>query len=234
MSDMTLPPESDQDNESPAPDVADAETGEVLDPETWAEGADGLDVQGAGADYMIDADPAMDAGSWGKLPEEENAPGSDVSPQQTFSEIKIDTPAGSAFLPEHDQPAAFDVPVYPGEYVLDVHGHPSGVVVHDTNLGTHANLGAAEFADVVKNNTGWENDPIRLFSCDTGRDPDGFAQQLADSLDVPVTAPDKAVWSDAGGEPIVATPAWDPVYGVDFPVDPPDGQWITFHPQQKG
>ena len=88
---------------------------------------------------------------------------------------------------------------------------------------------AADFADMIKKRTDWDGEtPIRLFSCDTGARPDGFAQQLSTILKVDVTAPTKPVWSQKGGAPFVTD--IDPVTGA--PVIPPNGTWVTFSPKE--
>ncbi|WP_309129953.1 hypothetical protein [Microbacterium sp.] len=132
------------------------------------------------------------------------------------------TDGGWHFLPEKDRAAAGDVPAYPGEYVLDLHGAPHAVQGGDGSM-----MDAAEFAEHLQKHTDWDGkSPIRLFSCDTGSAPDGFAQQLADRLGVDVTAPTKPVWSTAGGSPFVTD--IDPITGA--PVWPPNGAWVRFEP----
>ncbi len=106
------------------------------------------------------------------------------------------TSVGSAFfVTDSDLLAAVCLPPYfdssdRQEYVLHIHGAPDIVAVGDEHLG------ASEFGRVVRC-TDWAIDkkPIRLFSCSTGRDPNGFAQQLANELRVPVTAPTTLAWS---------------------------------------
>ncbi|MET0812326.1 MAG: hypothetical protein ABWY03_04675 [Microbacterium sp.] len=133
------------------------------------------------------------------------------------------TDAGWHFLPKKDRDFAADVPVYPGEYALDLHGSPSAVQGGDGTM-----MDAATFADVVRRRTDWDGEtPIRLFSCDTGRQPDGFAQQLSNELGVDVTAPTTPVWSRPGGDPFVTD--IDPVTGA--PVWPPSGTWVQFSPE---
>jgi len=85
----------------------------------------------------------------------------------------------------------------PGGYGLDVHGTDSTVQLVE-NDGALRELSPDDFAVVVRN-TGRDGQPIRLFSCDTGASPNGFAQELADELGVAVTAPDNLVWSDSFG-----------------------------------
>lgn len=133
------------------------------------------------------------------------------------------TDAGWHFLPEKDRAAAGDVPNYPGEYVLDLHGTPDAVQGGDGSM-----LSADDFAEHVRKHTDWDGEsPIRLFSCNTGADPDGFAQQLSDNLGVDVTAPTKPVWSWSHGSPFVTDV--DPVTGE--PVWPPNGTWVHFQPK---
>ena len=75
------------------------------------------------------------------------------------------------------------MPVYPGEYTLDLHGAPTQVQGGDGSM-----LDAEDFADLVRRRTDWDGQtPIRLFSCNTGATPDGFAQQLSNALGVDVT-----------------------------------------------
>ena len=130
------------------------------------------------------------------------------------------TDAGWHFLPEKDRAAAGDVPQYPGEYVLDLHGTPQAVQGGDGSM-----MDAAQFAEQVRKRTDWDGQsPVRLFSCDTGSAPDGFGQQLADQLGVNVTAPTKPVWSTSNGSPFVTD--MDPITGG--PVWPPNGGWVEF------
>lgn len=134
------------------------------------------------------------------------------------------TDAGWHFLPEGDRPAAADVPVFPGEYTLDLHGSPTQV-----QGPTGTMMDADTFAAMVKKRTDWDGEtPIRLFSCDTGAQPDGFAQQLSNALNVDVTAPTKPVWSQSNGAPFITDV--DPVTGA--PVFPPTGVWVTFSPKE--
>jgi hypothetical protein len=134
------------------------------------------------------------------------------------------TDVGWEFLPEKDKQYSQDVPKYPDEYVLDLHGSPDSVQVGEDPKG------AAEFAQLVKSQSDWDGKtPIRLFSCYTGADPEGFAQQLSNELGVQVTAPTEPVWSVKSGEPVVT--AADPDTGE--PIDPPTGSWVNFQPQGR-
>lgn len=153
-----------------------------------------------------------------------------------FIEAEFRTAAGSAFFYASDtdyRSAAGDVPPYPGEYTLDLHGTPDSVALGDSD-GELRELSANQFADVVRSSTGWAGEPIRLFSCNTGADSDGFAQQLANELGVAVTAPTKPVWSTPGGSPFVTESGWVTIDGQNVwtAIWPPTGTWITFSPQR--
>ena len=166
-------------------------------------------------------------------------PGGSPDEQVTRSEFvgaEFRTAAGSAFFYASDpayRSAAGDVPPSPGEYTLDLHGTPTSVQLFRPGVDKPRELDASRFAEIVRGATGWGGEPIRLFSCDTGADSGGFAQQLANELRVPVTAPTKPVWSDAHGPPIVSDPTWERIGGqlVLVPTHPPTGAWITFLPQ---
>ena len=157
------------------------------------------------------------------------------APQAEFTNAVFKTDAGSAFFSADDagfRNAASDVPMFPGEYVLDLHGTPDSVQL--ANTGVNYELNAQEFAEVVRQSTEWSGQPIRLFSCDTGRNAGGFAQKLANELGVPVRAPTTPVWSVGGrGTPIVSDVEWKQVGGQwrAQPEIPPNGKWLIFNPE---
>lgn len=68
---------------------------------------------------------------------------------------------------------------------------------------------------------------IRLFSCNTGADSNGFAQNLANKLGVPVSAPTKLLWSDARGNHFVAGRS---KYNPLLPSYADKGEFITYYP----
>ncbi len=49
---------------------------------------------------------------------------------------------------------------------------------------------------------------IRLLSCDTGKLEDGFAQNLANKLNVKVKAPTEWIWADEMGNTFIAAPKY--------------------------
>ncbi|MEU4271029.1 hypothetical protein [Streptomyces sp. NPDC026092] len=57
-------------------------------------------------------------------------------------------------------------------------------------------------------------------SCETGQGDEPFAQELADNLGVPVTAPTELAWSDSQGNSWVASGVFDE-YGAMQSTWPP-------------
>lgn len=164
--------------------------------------------------------------------------------QAEFIGAEFRTSVGSGFYYASDaqfRQAATEVPQYPGEYVLDVHGTESSVQLRDDD-GEIQELDASEFAVVVRASQ-WNGEPVRLFSCETGKLEDGFAQELADELDVVVTAPTTDVTSSVRADgsndrPIVT----DVVMKLNEElgcwesqmVFPETGEWKQFAPRRKG
>jgi hypothetical protein len=124
--------------------------------------------------------------------------------------------------------AAKTVPADPGHYTVDMHGNPNNVFVGNNALTPN------DLADLLENDPNWNQaQPIRLMACETGQDPNGFAQQLADRLGVPVKAPDQLGWSDTLGNTFSASAAGRDQWGNLIPTHPPDGAWVTFQPSPK-
>ncbi len=134
-------------------------------------------------------------------------------------------PGGRAFFAAGDPllDTAHRVPPQDGTYTVDMHGGPDGVRVGRDQL-TAAHLAALLMAD-----PNWHGQPIRLLACRTGADPDGFAQQLADRLQVPVTAPTDYVGVADDGTVFVTSRDVD-ASGMP-PISPPTGELRTFTPR---
>ncbi|OHV04665.1 hypothetical protein BKN37_08830 [Mycobacterium talmoniae] len=144
------------------------------------------------------------------------------------------TEAGAAFFDPADttmRSAAGDVRPVAGEFTIDVHGDARGVLVWD-GAGAEHRMGARGFAEVIRNSTGWDGrSPIRLLSCDTGRGSQPFAAELARELGVPVSAPDRPVWTFPDGREPVVTGFERGPNGELTPRIPPDGRWHRFTPE---
>ncbi len=124
-----------------------------------------------------------------------------------------------------------------GQFDVVAHGTPDHMYI---THGEQPRLaGPNRVARSIRQEPDWQGRPLRLVSCNTGAKPDGFAQQLADRLQVPVTAPNKAVWFDREGGPMEI---WKPrsetrqdLNGRPFTLTEKDrsdgpGEWITFRP----
>ena len=68
---------------------------------------------------------------------------------------------------------------------------------------------------------------IRIMSCDTGADKNGFAQNLANKLNIIVEAPNKILWAYPSGKYVVASR--DPIH-PDRPNLNDQGEFIKFYP----
>ncbi|GHH44131.1 WXG100-like domain-containing protein [Lentzea cavernae] len=145
--------------------------------------------------------------------------------QEILDESTV-TPAGRAFYPGDDEMLAdaSQVPPQPGSYTIDVHGNATSV-----RFGTER-LTADDLAALIEADPNWHGEPIRLIACNTGHEDNGFAQQLATRLGVPVTAPSDYAGTFADGTPFASTAHVDES-GTLVPKIPPDGVWRTFQPQ---
>ena len=85
-------------------------------------------------------------------------------------------------------------------------------------------------ARLFGNNPDFKGKSIRLLACDTGADPRGFAQSLANKLNVVVEAPTKLVWAWPNGKYIVAGRRKD---NPDQPDMHNKGRFIKFYPGGK-
>ncbi len=74
-----------------------------------------------------------------------------------------------------------------------VHGSPLSVDI-GVNTVNHRVL-----AGLIERNPGFTGQPIRLLSCETGCSPNGFGQNLANKLGVPVYAPNDIIWAYPNG-----------------------------------
>jgi RHS repeat-associated protein len=138
--------------------------------------------------------------------------------------------------PMHDKALryVFRFPPKNGFFDVGVHGTPTSVAWKDPS-GKWTSLTPAELAARIRA-AGWNGtDPIRLNSCNAGRNPDGFAAQLAKELGVPVEAPNRTLWAGRDGSHSVVDRAGhpDPVTGRSVKTDNP-GSYVPFNPPAPG
>ncbi|MDX8056017.1 hypothetical protein SK571_42130 [Lentzea sp. BCCO 10_0798] len=113
----------------------------------------------------------------------------------------------------------------PNRFTVDIHGNSSRVSIGDTALTPR------QLADIIRG-AGWDGQqPIRLISCQTGREGGGFAAQLSRELGADVVAPRKDVWVDLQGNVFASSSHLDPHNAaLHRPGWPPNGDWVTFSP----
>jgi hypothetical protein len=111
--------------------------------------------------------------------------------------------------------------------VLDIvaHGATNGIqIMHN---GKEIMIDSRMLSKIIKKNPQYKRVGVRLLSCNTGSSPNGFAQNLANKLGVPVTAPNKLLWSDAyGNTSVAARSKTNPRYPSKNDV----GYFVTFYP----
>jgi hypothetical protein len=83
-----------------------------------------------------------------------------------------------------------------GYHDVVVHGNPEAVGVY---IGDDAVAVSPKSVAAAMRRTGYKGGPVRLISCSVGKNPDGFAQQLADEIGAPVIAPETNVRFNRSG-----------------------------------
>lgn len=80
-----------------------------------------------------------------------------------------------------------------GYFEVFAHGTPDEIqIVHN---GKTIMVDARTAARLIENSEGYNGQPIRLLSCSTGATENGFAQNLANKLNVEVSAPSDILWA---------------------------------------
>jgi len=155
---------------------------------------------------------------------------------EAFRHCAFATTAGVAFFDPSDttmRSTARDVPRFPGEFTVDVHGDQHSVSVWDS-AGNRHRLSARDFAELIRTDAGWdERSPIRLLASDAGGGSYPFAAELAYEVGVSVTAADRPVWTFPDGRPPVASSTYRGPENELRPRTPPDGAWYRFMPEGR-
>ena len=89
-----------------------------------------------------------------------------------------------------------------GYFDVIAHGTPNGIQI--THNGQHMIVDHRTAARLIQNSDGYNGQAIRLLSCNTGSLDNGFAQNLANKLNVEVYAPTNYLWSTPNGKHFVA------------------------------
>ena len=85
----------------------------------------------------------------------------------------------------------------PGFSDYGCHGNPYDIEI-ETNNGQTTRYNAIQFAEIINADTEYHGGNVRLLSCTTGQEEDGFARQLAEALHVSVLAPTEVLWVSDG------------------------------------
>ena len=87
----------------------------------------------------------------------------------------------------------------------DVVAHGGATIMQITHNGETIEIDSRTAAKLLKRRSDYKRrQPLRLLSCDTGSSTIGFAQNLANKLNVVVEAPTKLVWAYPNGTYFVA------------------------------
>ncbi len=90
-----------------------------------------------------------------------------------------------------------------GKFDLIAHGTSKTVEIEHNGLKIQINSRTA--AKIIKKLPDYKKgQPIRLLSCSTGSKAQGFAQDLANKLNVAVYAPSDILWAYSSGEMVIA------------------------------
>lgn len=89
-----------------------------------------------------------------------------------------------------------------GKFDLIAHGTPFGIEVEHN--GDRILVNSRTAAKLIKRLPGYSGQDIRLLSCSTGSQNDGFAQNLANKLNVTVYAPSDILWAFPSGYYVIA------------------------------
>ena len=89
-----------------------------------------------------------------------------------------------------------------GYFDVIAHGTTNGIQI--THNGQHMIVDHRTAARLIQNSDGYNGQAIRLLSCNTGALNNGFAQNLANKLNVEVYAPTNYLWSTPNGNYFVA------------------------------
>lgn len=111
--------------------------------------------------------------------------------------------------------------------VLDIVAHGGADCIQISHNGENIKIDSRMLAKLIRKNAQYKSQGIRLLSCNTGSLPNGFAQNLANKLGVPVSAPNKLLWSDETGKYHVAGRSR---INKMRPSSIDVGEFITFYP----
>lgn len=86
----------------------------------------------------------------------------------------------------------------------DVIAHGTATYIQIVNAGKTYDINWRTAARIIKNSPGYNGQAVRLMSCNTGCLDNGFAQNLANKLGVPVSAPTHYLFANYNGKYFVS------------------------------
>ncbi|MCM1523057.1 MAG: hypothetical protein NC120_01255 [Ruminococcus sp.] len=113
----------------------------------------------------------------------------------------------------------------------DIIAHGSEISIDIQHNGQTITVNHRVASRLFKQNKQYKGQGIRLLSCSTGKIDTGFAQNLANKLNVPVKAPTNILWAEQSGKYFVA--AGKIVNGEFMPDLSQPGKFKTFYPQRR-
>lgn len=108
---------------------------------------------------------------------------------------------------------------------LDIAAHGSQREITVNVNGKNIKINWRFLAQMIRKNPQYSRKGVRLLSCNTGNNPEGFAQNLANKLGVPVQAPNNYLWAYPNGQMVVAPGASN---------DPKSWNFNRPHPTMRG
>ena len=113
---------------------------------------------------------------------------------------------------------------------LDIIAHGSADKIEVNISGSKTLVDSRTAANLIQNSSEYSGQNIRLLSCSTGSVEDGFAQNLANKLNVKVTAPSDILWARPDGSTFVAAGKTDILGNFVPDYSKPLGGFIDFLP----
>lgn len=115
---------------------------------------------------------------------------------------------------------------------LDIIAHGNEYMIFIYHNGRKYPFKAKKAAKLIKKLQQHNNLPVRLLSCNTGKMQNGFAQNLANKLGVPVMAPNNILWNYSnkkGNMDVAPRLKADP----NSPDLSKKGEFVVFYPRKK-
>ena len=116
-----------------------------------------------------------------------------------------------------------------GFYDIIAHGSPTTIQIQHN--GVTIDIDHRVAAKLFSQDKNYHGGAIRLLSCDTGKLDLGFAQNLANKLNIPVQAPTELLWAKPYGHHYVTGGKW--VNGKLVEDFSKKGKMKTFYPQRR-